>query len=62
MDIILYYLAIYLLIGTLQGCWVERLIRKDGGNVDGMERFSLVCFWPIMSLTFVYHFIRGFRE
>ena len=56
----MYYVLIYLLIGTGVGFVLESAVRWNGENVNGWERFSLITTWPIMAFTFIFNFIKGF--
>lgn len=56
----MYYVLIYLLIGTGVGFALESAVRWNGGDVNGWERFSLITTWPIMAFAFIFNFIKGF--
>ena len=41
---------------------LESIIRWNGDDVGGWERFSLIVAWPIMVCIFVFYFIKGLIE
>ena len=52
----------YLLIGVIMAFILESIIRWNGDDVGGWERFSLIVAWPIMVCIFVFYFIKGLIE
>ena len=53
--------ASYLLIGTIVGFLLEKVIRsKTGYDITGWERASLICGWPVHVTIFVWNFIKGY--
>ena len=60
MNIITYYILIYLLIGTGVGFILESMVRWSGEDVEKGERISLIVFWPFMVINFVYNFVKEF--
>jgi hypothetical protein len=61
MIIYTYYelILLYLLVGVLIGFMIESLIRVTGNDLNGSERYSLIVFWPIMLVVFLYYFIKS---
>jgi hypothetical protein len=59
---ITYYILVYLLIGTGVGFILESIIRWSNQDVSNGERTSFIVFWPLMIVTFMYNFIKGFFE
>tara|TARA_R100001509_G_scaffold40520_1_gene21704 strand:- start:101 stop:280 length:180 start_codon:yes stop_codon:yes gene_type:complete len=55
-----YYTLIYFLAGTVTGFFMELAVVSTGNNLSWGERVSMITFWPIMVLTFVINFFRGF--
>lgn len=53
-----FYLG-YLLIGTATSFLIEAVIRWSGQEVNGRERLSMICAWPIMATVFIYNFVKG---
>ncbi len=62
MSLTAYYILIYLLAGTVVGFCLESIVRWTDQEVTMGERFSLIVLWPIMFITFVINFIRGFFQ
>ncbi len=52
--------AQYLIVGLIVSFLLEHLIRSNDMEVTFMERISMIVFWPIMTIVFVYNFIKGF--
>jgi len=52
-------IAYYLLAGTIIGCGIEQVIRWSGQDFTWFERVQMVVLWPIASIVFAYHFIKG---
>ena len=55
-------LAKYLLVGVVAGCLLESVIKLTGYEVTKGERVCLICGWPVMTIVFIYNFIKGFRN
>ena len=53
-------IAYYLLAGTIIGCGIEQAVRWSGQDVTGLERAQMITLWPIMSIVFIFCFIKGF--
>jgi len=60
--VILDYILYYLIAGLLFSFWIERMTVVDGGSVSWKERVSLIVLWPLMVITFIYHFVKAFFE
>ena len=54
----LFYLWIYLFIGTIVGLFIETTIRMDGESVNMSERFWMIIVWPLMLSIFLYYFFK----
>ena len=54
------FYASYLLIGTIVGFLLEKVIRSTGHNITGWERASLICGWPLHATIFIWNFIKGY--
>jgi len=54
----LFYLWIYLFIGTIVGLFIETTIRMNGESVDMSERFWMISVWPLMLSIFLYYFFK----
>ena len=54
----LFYLWIYLFIGTIVGLFIETTIRMDGESVNMSERFWMITVWPLMLSIFLYYFFK----
>ena len=52
-------IAQYLLIGVIIGFALEHVIRWVGEDVSHIERFMMIVLWPIMTLVFIFNFIKG---
>lgn len=55
-------LAQYLLAGVIIAFVLEYIIRIMGNDVSGKERYSMIVLWPIMTIIFIYYFIKGILE
>ena len=55
-------LAQYLLAGVIIAFLLEYIIRIMGNDVSGKERYSMIVLWPIMTIVFIYYFIKGILE
>jgi len=54
-------IAYYLLVGTIQSVGVEYFIRNlVNQEVTGKERILLIGLWPIVTVVFVFNFLKGF--
>jgi hypothetical protein len=62
MSLVTYHILVYLLIGTGVGCILESIVRWSNQDVSRGERISLIVLWPLMLITFIYNFIKGFFE
>jgi len=54
----LFYLWIYLFIGTIVGFFIETMIRIGGESINMSERFWLLTMWPLMLIIFLYYFFK----
>ena len=54
------FYASYLLIGTIVGFLLEKVIRSTGYDITGRERASLICGWPVHGTVFIWNFIKGY--
>jgi len=55
-------LAQYLLAGVIIAFILEYIIRAMDNDVSGKERYALIVLWPIMTIIFIYYFIKGLLE
>tara|TARA_R110002153_G_scaffold173929_2_gene326807 strand:- start:478 stop:657 length:180 start_codon:yes stop_codon:yes gene_type:complete len=55
-------IAQYLLAGVIISFIMEHLIRFTESTINGWERGVLIILWPVMSVIFIYHFIKGLLE
>jgi len=60
--IIMILIAEYLLIGLAVAFLLEHVIRWTGNDVTGGERYSMIVLWPIMTIVFIFYFIKGILE
>ena len=60
--IMLVLLGKFLLVGLVVAFLLEHVIRWTGQDVSFMERLSLIIFWPIMAVVFVFNFLKGFLD
>ena len=55
------FYASYLLIGTIVGFLLEKVIRSQTGyDITGWERAGLICGWPVHLIVFIWNFIKGY--
>jgi hypothetical protein len=54
--------AQYLIAGLIVSFLLEHLIRLNDMDVTFGERISMIVFWPVMVLVFVWNFIKGFLK
>jgi len=50
----------YLIIGLIVAFILEHIIRWTGNDVTFWERIWMISLWPIMTIVFVYNFVKGF--
>tara|TARA_B100000035_G_scaffold270259_1_gene244505 strand:+ start:1160 stop:1339 length:180 start_codon:yes stop_codon:yes gene_type:complete len=52
----------YLLVGLIISFLLEHIIRAMDNDVSGKERYAMIVLWPIMTIIFIYYFIKGLLE
>ena len=49
----------YLLVGLVIAFVLEHVIRWTDQDVSHIERFQMIVLWPIMTIVFIYNFLKG---
>jgi hypothetical protein len=49
----------YLLIGLVVSFGIEHVIRWTNQDVNFWERALMITLWPIMTIIFIYNFLKG---
>ena len=52
-------IAQYLLAGLVTAFLIEQVIRFTDQTVNGWERYSMIVFWPLILVVFIFYFIKG---
>ena len=57
--IMIILVAQYLLVGVVIAFILEAIIRWTDQEVTHLERLTMIAAWPLMTIIFVYNFIKG---
>jgi len=49
----------YLIIGLVISFGIEHVIRWTGQDVTFLERIWMITLWPVMTIVFIYNFVKG---
>lgn len=64
MTVLLYYTCLYLLMGCPVALALDFVVTKHDPDQEFTlsEKFMCIGLWPVMSLVFVYYFLKGFVQ